>query len=504
MIEAPAIDLSAIAPIGSVAIGAVIVLLVEVFLGRRRRVLGRAMTPSYVGATLVLIASVALGVAAYTAIAGFQAGSAVGFLPEAPGVRLDRFSSYAIALIALGSLLSCWLSLQYLSEVAIQHGEFYGLLLLATAGMMLLVAATDLLVLFLGLELMSIPIYVLAGFDRRNLRSNESALKYFLVGSFASGLLLYGMALVYGTTGALDFAQIRAGFPPANPLALIGLGLLVVGFAFKASVVPFHQWTPDVYEGAPAAVTAYMSITVKTAAFAALLRLLAEAFGSAVPSLQDLFWALAVVTIVVGNVMATIQTNLKRLLAYSSVAHAGYLLIGFAAGTVEATSAVLFYLIGYLFMNLGAFAVIVALTTGGRDCEEIADLAGLARSRPGMAALLTLFAVSLAGIPGTVGFTAKFFLFKSAVDAGLIGLTIVAVLGSLISVYYYLSLAVVMYMREPGDAKLRPAAATLELVVLGICALVVLALGIFPSDAPWWLLDARALEWARASAALLY
>lgn len=504
MIEAPAVDLSAIAPIGSVAIGAVVVLMVEVFLSRRRRVLGRAMTPSYVGATLVLLSSVALGVAAYTAIAGFQAGAAVGFLPEAPGVRLDRFSSYAIALIATGSLLSCWLSLQYLSEVEIHHGEFYGLLLLATAGMMLLVAATDLLVLFLGLELMSIPIYVLAGFDRRKLRSNESALKYFLVGSFASGLLLYGMALVYGTTGALDFAQIRAAFPPANPLALIGLGLLVVGFAFKVSAVPFHQWTPDVYEGAPAVVTAYMSITVKTAAFAALLRLLTEAFGDAVPRLQDLFWALALATIVVGNVMATIQGNLKRLLAYSSVAHAGYLLIGLAAGTEQATGAVLFYLLGYLFMNLGAFAVIVALATGGRDCEEIDDLAGLARSRPGMAALLTLFAVSLAGIPGTVGFTAKFFLFKSAVDAGLIGLTIVAVLGSLISVYYYLRLPVMMYMREPGAAKLRPRAATLELVVLAVCALVVVALGIFPNDAPWWLLEARALDWARASAALLF
>jgi NADH-quinone oxidoreductase subunit N len=504
MIPAPDIDLSAIAPIGSVGIGAILVLLAEVIMTRRQRLLGRAMTPSYVGATLVLIASAALAVAAYTAIAGFQSGVAVGFLPETPGVRLDRFSTYAIALVAVGSLLSCWLSLQYLAEVEINHGEYYALLLLSSAGMMLLVAATDLLVLFLGLELMSIPIYVLAGFDRRKLRSNESALKYFLVGSFASGLLLYGMALVYGTTGALDFAQIRAAFPAGNPLALVGLGLLVVGFAFKVSSVPFHQWTPDVYEGAPAAVTAYMSITVKTAAFAALLRLLVEAFGDSVPRLHDLFWGLALLTILVGNVMATIQTNLKRLLAYSSVAHAGYLLIGFAAGTVEAFSAVLFYLLGYLFMNLGAFAVLVALATGGKDCEELDDLAGLARTRPWLAALLTLFAVSLAGIPGTVGFAAKFFLFQSAIDAGLIGLTIVGVLGSLISVYYYLRLPVVMYMREPGGATLRARTATLELVVLAVCAVAVLALGIFPTDAPWWLLDVRALDWARASAALLF
>jgi len=504
VIPAPQIDLAAIAPIAAAGIGAILVLLAEVLLTRRRRLLGRAMTPSYVGATLVLISSLALVVSAYTAIAGFQSGVAVGFLPETPGVRLDRFSAYAIALVAVGSLLSCWLALQYLSEVEINHGEFYALLLLASSGMMLLGSATDLIALFLGLELMSIPIYVLAGFDRRNLRSNESAVKYFLVGSFASALLLYGAALVYGVTGSLDFAEVRAAFPPANPLALIGLGLLVVGFAFKISSVPFHQWTPDVYEGAPAAVTAYMSITVKVAAFAALLRLLVEAFGDAVPRLQDLFWALAFVTILVGNVMAVIQDNVKRLLAYSSVAHAGYLLIGFAAGTVESVTAVLFYLLGYVFMNLGAFAVLVALATGGKDCEEIGDLAGLARTRPGLAALLTLFAVSLAGIPGTVGFTAKFFLFQAAIDAGLVGLTIVAIVGSLISVYYYLRLPVVMYMREPGAARLRPSTATLELVVLAVCALAVVALGIFPSDAPWWLLDVRALDWAREGAALLF
>jgi NADH-quinone oxidoreductase subunit N len=278
----------------------------------------------------------------------------------------------------------------------------------------------------------------------------------------------------------------------------------VVGFAFKVSSVPFHQWTPDVYEGAPAAVTAYMSITVKAAAFAALARMLVEAFGDAVPRLHELFWVLAALTILLGNVMATIQHNLKRLLAYSSVAHAGYLLVGFAAGTVESYGAVLFYLLGYVFMNLGAFAVLVALATGGHDCEEIEDLAGLARGRPAMAALLTLFAVSLAGIPGTVGFAAKFFLFKAAIDAGLVGLTLIAVLGSLISVYYYLRLPVMMYMREPGAAKLRPEAATLELVVLGVCAAAVLILGLFPSQAPDWLLGLRALDWARASAALLF
>ncbi len=504
MIDPPVLDLSAIAPIGSVAIGAVVVLLAEVFLTRRRRVLGREMSSGYVGATLVLLSTISLAIAAYTAIAGFESGASLGFMPENPGIRLDRFSSFAIALIALASLLSCWLSLQYLAEVEINHGEFYALLLLSTAGMMVLVSATDFLMLFLGLELMSIPIYVLAGFDRRKLRSNESALKYFLVGSFASGLLLYGIALIYGVTGALDFAAVRAALPPGNPLALIGMGLLVVGFAFKVSAVPFHQWTPDVYEGSPVAVTSYMSVTVKLAGFAALLRMGVGAFGDVLASLQDVFWMLALLTILVGNVMATIQTNVKRLLAYSSVAHAGYLLMGFATGTIEAYSAVLFYLLGYTFMNLGAFAVLISLATHGKDCEELEDLAGLARSRPGLAALLTLFAISLAGIPGTVGFAAKFFLFKAAVDAGLVGLTIVAVFGSLISVYYYLRLPVLMYMREPGGARLRPEAATLELLVIGLCAAAVVLLGLFPSEGPGWLASIRALDWARASAGFLF
>ncbi|MCL4686690.1 NADH-quinone oxidoreductase subunit N [Myxococcota bacterium] len=506
MIDPPVIDLSAIAPIGSVTLGAIAVLLAEVFLTRRRRVLGREMSASYIAATLVVLSTIALAIAAYTAMAGFASGASIGFLADVPGVRLDRFSSFAIALISLAAMLSCWLSLKYLAEVEIDHGEFYALLLLSTAGMMVLVAATDFLMLFLGLELMSIPIYVLAGFDRRNLRSNESALKYFLVGSFASGLLLYGIALVYGVTGTLDFAAVRAALPPGNPLALVGIGLLIIGFAFKVSAVPFHQWTPDVYEGAPVAVTAYMSVTVKLAAFAALLRVVVGAFGDVLASLQDVFWMLSLLTILVGNVMATIQTNVKRLLAYSSVAHAGYLLMGFATGTAESYSAVLFYLLGYAFMNLGAFAVLVSLSTGGKDCERIEDLAGLARSRPGLAALLTLFAISLAGIPGTVGFTAKFFLFKASVDAGLIGLTIVAVFGSLVSVFYYLRLPVLMYMHEPGAAKLRPEAATLELLVLGLCAAAVVLLGLFPIEGPSWLglSTLRALDWARTSAQFLF
>jgi NADH-quinone oxidoreductase subunit N len=504
MSAAPHLDPSAIAPIAFSAIGAVAVLLAEVLLSRRRTFLGRLVTDVWIGIVLAMLSALFLALAAYVAGAVYWSGASLSFQAGDPVVRLDRFSAFATALVAVASFLICWLSIAYLAELRINHGEYFALVLLSTAGMMLLVAAADLMVVFLGLELMSIPIYVLAGFDRRKLGSNESALKYFLVGSFASALLLYGMALVYGVSGAIDFAGIRAALPPDNPVGLIGMGLVVVGFAFKVSSVPFHQWTPDVYEGAPTSVTAYMAITVKVAAFAALLRLAISAFGSVIGDLSALFWALALATVVVGNVMAVIQTNLKRLLAYSSIAHAGYVLIGFATQSAEGYSAVLFYLLAYVFMNLGAFAVLIALANRGRDCERLEDLAGLARTRPGLAALLTLFMLSLAGIPGTVGFIAKFVVFKAAVGSGLIGLTLVGVLGSVVSVYYYLRIPVVMYMNEPGEAALRHESSTGELLVLAVCAAVVLGLGLFPSRAPGFLSGIAALEWARASAALLF
>lgn len=275
---------------------------------------------------------------------------------------------------------------------------------------------------------------------------------------------------------------------------------MLVGFTFKISSVPFHQWTPDVYEGAPTSVTAFMSVTVKAAAFMALLRIFVEAFGDAAGVLQPVMWTLAVLTMVVGNVMAVVQDNVKRLLAYSSVAHAGYLLMGFVAGTPGAWSAVLFYLLAYTFMNLGAFGVVVALATRARDTDRIDDFAGLARSRPGLAALMTLFMISLAGIPGTAGFIAKFQVFAAAVEAGFPGLAIVAVLTSVVSVYYYLRLPVVMYMRDPGDERSRTELASGEWLVLAVCAAGVLLLGIVPNnDAESWLSWLRALDWSRES-----
>jgi NADH-quinone oxidoreductase subunit N len=431
-------------------------------------------------------------------------GDAVVFNPDNPMFQLDRFSATVTAALCLAALFSCWLSVAYLDELHINHGEFYALLLFATSGMMLMVAAVDMLPVFLGLELMSIPIYVLAGFDRRKLRSNESAMKYFLIGSFASAILLYGVALLYGVSGQTSFAAIRAAFDFANPMAVVGLGLVIVGFAFKISSVPFHQWAPDVYEGAPAVVTAFMSVTVKLAAFAALLRVIALSFEPLGPAMANVLWVLAALTMVVGNVMAVIQDNVKRLLAYSSIAHAGYLLIGFVPGTAEGYSSVLFYLICYAFMNLGAFAVVVVLAHRGDDCERVESFAGLAKLRPGLAALMTLFLVSLAGIPGTAGFMGKLMVFSAAVSAGEVPLAVLGVLMSVVSVYYYLRLPVLMYMREPGQATPRMELATGEAVVLGVCAVGVVYLGIIPNGSLPLLGELPVLDWARDSIALLF
>ena len=493
------LNFEVVAPIGFVGIGSMVVLLLEVFLSRAESFMGRKLDERLIGSLLAGVSMFFLFLALSVACQAFSAGNQEVFNPQHPLLRLDAFSALATALIALGSLLSCALAIYYLDALHINHGEYYALLLLATAGMMTMVAAVDFLAVFLGLELMSIPIYALVGFDRRKLRSNEAALKYFLIGSFASAVLLYGVALLYGTTGSTSLMALRVGFDPSNPLAVIGIGLVLVGFAFKISSVPFHQWTPDVYEGAPAAVTAFMSVTVKTAAVAALLRVLGLGLGPLDDTLVNVLWVLAALTMVVGNLMAVIQDNVKRLLAYSSIGHAGYLLVGIVAGGVEGWSAVVFYLIAYLFMNLGAFAVVVALANRGADCERIDSFAGLASTRPGLAALMALFMVALTGIPPTVGFFAKFGIFVAAVNAGFVGLAVIGVLMSVVSVYYYLRIPVLMYMREPGEEVPRLETSSGEIFVLGLCAFAVLFLGVFPNGG-----ELPVLDWARTSVGTLF
>jgi len=499
-VKFPVLDIGAVLPLLIAATGALAVLVADLLLrAQAARPAGR-LTPELAGRGLALLSALFLAVAALFSAAALR-GAARNFNADHPLVQLDALSGFCMAVLSLAAILACLLSVNYLRTLRIAYGEYYALLLVAVAGMFLLVCAVDMMTIFLGIEMLSIPIYVLAGFDRRKLRSNESALKYFIVGSFASALMLYGIALLYGATGATQLDAIREAFDAENPLAMIGAGLVVVGFTFKISSVPFHQWTPDVYEGAPTSVTAFMSVTVKLAAFAALLRVLGGAFTAAAEPLREILWLLAFLTMLVGNFMALVQDNVKRLLAYSSVAHAGYLLIGFVAASTDSYAAVLFYLLAYAPMNLGAFGVLMCLTRQGRDADRMEDLAGLAQRSPGLAAALTLFAVSLAGMPATAGFQAKFHLFVAAVRAEHVSIVVVAVLTSLVSFYYYLRIVVFMYMREPGENAPRPRVGSFEALAIGLCAAAVVILGLLPNGdfagLIGWL---RTLDWARAAA----
>jgi NADH-quinone oxidoreductase subunit N len=340
-------------------------------------------------------------------------------------------------------------------------------------------------VVFLGLEVMSIAVYALTAFNRRDRRSAEAGLKYFLLGAFSTGFFLYGIAIVFGTTGSTHLPTIADAIVQMEQgtLLLFGIALIGVGFAFKVSAVPFHMWTPDVYEGAPSPVTAFMSAGVKAAAFAAFFRVFLSSFADAYPSWFGVMWWLAAITMVAANLIALVQTNVKRMLAYSSVAHAGYLLVALAAGNETAAGAALFYLLVYAVMNLGAFAVVVAVSNQGEERLELEDYAGLGRTQPALALFLTLFLLSLAGFPGTGGFMAKFQLLLGAMDARLWVLSVILVLSTVVSYAYYLRLAWYAWMREPAEGAVPapipyvPLSMRLALVV---GAGVVIWLGLFP------------------------
>jgi NADH-quinone oxidoreductase subunit N len=373
-----------------------------------------------------------------------------------------------------------------------QHGEFYALILFATSGMTMMAASESLLTLFLGLEILSISLYVLAGFTRDRPYAVEGALKYFLLGAFSTGFLLYGIALFYGATGRIDLRGIASrlaavrGAPP-DPLILAGAALLLIGLGFKVAAVPFHFWAPDVYQGSMAPVAGFMAAGTKAAAFAALLRVLDVGLGD--PSVREewitLVQALALLSMVAGNVVALAQQNIKRMLAYSSIANAGYLLVAVAAGgrTGDATPIVLFYLLVYAFMTVGAFAVAAAVGRGGQEDEgyALSAYAGLSRRRPRLAAAMTIFMLSLTGIPPAGGFVAKFYLFRGAVDAGMYGLAVTGVLASVVGAFYYLRVVVQMYLREPGLDPLPVAVGGAEGLAIVLAAVATLWLGLFPS-----------------------
>ncbi|OGK99348.1 MAG: hypothetical protein A3E31_14240 [Candidatus Rokubacteria bacterium RIFCSPHIGHO2_12_FULL_73_22] len=398
-------------------------------------------------------------------------------------VVLDGFALFANVVICYAVALIILLSVDYLRRVGAESGEYYALVLFATAGMMLLAAAGDLIVVFLALELMSLSLYVLAGLFKRELASGEASMKYFLLGAFASSFMLYGIALVYGATGATNLDRIAAATAGRghDPLLAIGLGLLLVGFGFKTSAVPFHMWAPDVYQGAPTSVTALIATGSKAAAFAALIRVLVVALRSAQADWTVLLWAVAVVTMTLGNVVAIAQSNLKRMLAYSSIAHVGYMLVGLVAGGVPGAGAVLFYLLAYTFTTVGTFGVITLCTRAGEEAVEVGDYAGLARRHPVLAATLGLFLLSLVGIPPLAGFVGKFYLFGAAVRAGYVWLAVIGVLNSAVAAYYYLRVLVYMYMREPEGAAAAWAPSFAGGLALAIALVGIVVLGVMPA-----------------------
>ena len=398
-------------------------------------------------------------------------------------VVADDFALFFNGIFCLSTALVLLLSVGYARRQGIDVGEYYVLLLFAAVGMMLMASALDLLIVFLGLELMSLSLYVLAGFFRTRPTGNESAMKYFLLGAFSSGFFLYGIALLYGATGTTNLARLAAalGTPGAarEPLVLAGFALLLVGFGFKTSAVPFHQWAPDVYEGAPTAVAALITTGSKAAAFAALLRVLL-ALRAIQPDWALLLWILAALTMTVGNVIALAQRNLKRMLAYSSVAHVGYMLVGLTAGAEAGGAAVLFYLVVYTVATVGAFGVILLLEHKGAEAVDVEAYGGLSASHPVLALVLTVCLLSLIGLPPTAGFVGKFYLFSAAIRGGFIWLAIIAVLNSVVAAYYYLRIIIYMYMREPEkdgvQAVLTPAAG----LALALAVWATFHLGLLP------------------------
>ncbi len=398
---------------------------------------------------------------------------------------IDRYTIFFNFIFAIAGSLTLLMSMDYLERTDIRTGEYYALTLFAIAGMLMMAGATDLIVIFLGLEVMSIAVYCLAGISRRDVRSNEAAIKYFLLGAFATGFLLFGIALIYGACGATTLGvvgtQLAGKGQSSHGLIFAGIALLLVGFAFKIAAVPFHAWAPDVYQGAPTSVTALMAVGVKAAAFAAFARIFLHTLAPLTADWETVMRVLAVLTMTVGNVIAISQKNIKRLLAYSSISHAGYILIGMVAAGTDGGTAVLYYLLVYSFMTLGAFAVVIALGKRGEPNEDIDDYAGLGFKHPFLAFSMTVFMLSLAGVPTLAGFTGKFYLFTAAVDTGHIDLAVVGVLNSVLSMYYYLGVPIRMYMAD-GSKEIQGTANRPYLIAtLLIASIGTVFLGLFPS-----------------------
>lgn len=412
-----------------------------------------------------------------------------GYTATTGAVAVDNFRWAVDEILLIATLGTIAMSLDYNRREGITPGESHVLLLLATSGMMILAAARDLIIVFLGIELMSIAVYVLVGLNRRRERSAEGAIKYFLLGAFSTAFLLYGIALVYGATGATNFVAIKTNIVRFSlghdPLLLVGIALLVIGFGFKVAAAPFHMWAPDVYEGAPTPITAYMAAAVKAAAFAAFFRLWLEAFPTLLVQWHEAVWWLAAITMVVGNVVALAQRDIKRLLAYSSIAHAGYILVALVVGTSFGSSAFMFYLFAYTMATLGAFGVVVALGRSGEDNLDVEEYAGLWSVRPGMAVAMAIFMLALLGFPifGGIGFFAKWYVLQAALQAPFpqTRLAIVLVVTSVVSAGYYLYVVMVMFMKPRASTAILPERSSgWTRTVVWASAAIIIIFGLFP------------------------
>jgi NADH-quinone oxidoreductase subunit N len=474
------VDLRPVVPALIVAVTGVIVLLAQAFAGR-----GKA-SPSMPLSLLGLFGALAsVVVLAARGVRGATLGGAY---------VLDDFSLFLHGLILSVGIVALLISPSYLRATGAERGEYYALVLFSIVGMLGLVSCLELVALFVALEIMSVALYGAAGLHRTRPESTEAAMKYFLTGAFSSAFFLYGVALLYGASGSTWVDRIAAavaGGGEGGTLALLGAGMLLVGFGFKVASVPFHMWAPDVYEGAPTTVTAVMAAGVKAAAFGGFVRVFLRALPGLSEQWEPAVAALALVTMVVGNLGALAQSNLKRMLAYSSVAHAGYLLTALVAGDGAGTQAILFYLVAYALVNLGGFGALAALARSGREPLSLDDVAGLARRRPALAAAIAVYMVSLTGVPVSAGFVGKFYLFRAAVEAGYVTLAIVGFLASVVSAYYYLRVVVAMYMREPVGEDGWAHVSTASAAALAFTAIVVLGLGVYPGPV---------LDWADAAA----
>lgn len=466
-IAAPeSIDLIALAPVLVLTVFAMGVLLLDLFAGKNK----------------TLLAFVSLVGLLMTALAAFAKID----LPAHSfnnSYIVDHLSVFFIIIFTISSALAILLSIDFNKREGIKAGEYYSLILFCTVGMILLASSTDLIMIFLGIEIVSICLYVLAGIRRDDIKSNEAALKYFLLGAFATGFLLYGMALMYGATGTTNLLKIteliQSGDVNSQPLMLMGVVFLVIGFGFKVASVPFHMWAPDVYQGAPSPVTAFMAVGPKAAAFAAFFRIFAETLPEISSSWETLIYTISVLTMFVGNLGAIMQTNIKRLLAYSSISHVGYILIAILAKDSLGSASLLFYMLAYTFVIFGAFGIIIIMGRKGDENLELEGYSGLGFKHPMLALSMTIFLLSLGGLPPFAGFMAKFYIFSAAIKEGYLILVVIAVLNSAISFYYYLKVIVFMYMKEPvGEFNISPSPLTLFVVALAVIGTI--ELGIFP------------------------